>query len=198
MDYAELSRILDASLDDRLSPGRAAHSRRVAEMSASLCAREGLDPERGRLAGLAHDFCKELPKGEQRELAAIYARGLADASDSSTLMADKVMHGPAASALLARDYGVSDRELLEAVAVHTVGKPGMGSLAVIVYCSDKLEPGRERIDSSYRERCLGLPLRDMLLAVIEGVLRWMRSQGKAVAPETLILYSSLTPGTPTK
>ncbi len=31
----------------------------------------------------------------------------------------------------------------------------------------------------------------MLLAVVEGVVGWMKAQGKAVAPETLILYSTL-------
>jgi hypothetical protein len=31
----------------------------------------------------------------------------------------------------------------------------------------------------------------MLLSVVEGVIGWMGSQGKAVAPETLILYSTL-------
>jgi predicted HD superfamily hydrolase involved in NAD metabolism len=187
MDYAELCGALEARLPELLSPDRAAHSRRVAQLAARLCGREGLDAEMGRAAGLGHDLCKEMPKKEQRELASKYPR----AETGSSLMADKVVHGPAAAALLAKEYGVTDEGLLEAVALHTLGKPGMSSLATIVYCADKLEPGRERLDAEYRERCLSLPLDDMLLAVVEGVVRWMESQGKAVAPETMFLYSTL-------
>jgi nicotinate-nucleotide adenylyltransferase len=187
MDYAELCADLDGRLDSLLSPARAAHSRRVASLSASLCFREGLDLERGRAAGLAHDLCKEMPRKAQRELASRFP----GAAESSALMADKVVHGPAAAALLARDYSVADEELLEAVALHTVGKPGMRGLSVILYCADKLEPGRGRLDADFRRRCLALPLDGMLLAVVEGVIGWLRAQGKAVAPETLILYSTL-------
>jgi predicted HD superfamily hydrolase involved in NAD metabolism len=191
MDCAELSRVLEASLGQTLSPERAGHSRRVAELAASLCEREGMDPARGRAAGLAHDLCKEMPKGEQRKLAELYAHAMPAAAESSALMADKVMHGPAAAALLARDYGVKDSGLLEAIALHTVGRPGMDSFSIILYCSDKLEPGRERIGAEYRARCLAMPLNDMLFSVVGGVVGWMRGQGKPVAPETLILYSTL-------
>jgi len=198
MDYSELSRKLESRMGKLLSEERADHSRRVAILAAELCSREGIDPERGRVAGLAHDLCKEMPKKLQRELAAYYPRytqGKAlrpsESRQSSTLMADKVVHGPAAAVLLAREYAVADQEVLEAIALHTVGKPGMSPLAAILYCSDKLEPGRDRLSSEYRGRCLSLPLDAMLLSVVEGCIGWMRSQGRDVAPETLILYSSL-------
>jgi nicotinate-nucleotide adenylyltransferase len=136
-------------------------------------------------------MCKDMPKKAQRELASLYAASAPDADSASALMADKVMHGPAAAALLARDYALADEGILEAVAMHTVGRPGMGGLASLLYCADKLEPGRERPRDDFRRRCLALPADEMLLAVVEGVIGWMRAQGKAVAPETSILYSTL-------
>ncbi len=187
MAYAELCEALDERLGGMLSAERAEHSRRVASLAAAICEREGIDPDRGRAAGLAHDLCKEMPKKAQRELAALYP----GAAPGSALMAEKVMHGPAAAALLKRDYSVDDRELLEAVALHTVGRPGMAGLAVILYCADKLEPGRERYEGDFRERCLALPIEAMLLEVVEGVIGWLRSKDRPVAPETLILYDTL-------
>ncbi len=191
MDCAELCPLLEGRLEELLSSARAAHSRRVAELAASLCAREGLDPWRGRAAGLAHDLCKELPRKAQRELAASYPDFLPGLLLTSALMGDKVIHGPAAAALIARDYALEDAELLEALALHTVGRPGMGRLSTILYCADKLEPGREGKPGEDREAILRLPLDGMLLAVVGSALSWLRSQGKVVAPETLILYSSL-------
>jgi nicotinate-nucleotide adenylyltransferase len=136
-------------------------------------------------------MCKEMSKRKQRELAAFYSEANPGSDPTSALMADKVIHGPAAAALLAMDYALTDEAILEAVAFHTVGKPGMSDLTTVLYCADKLEPGRERIDDGYRRRCLAMPLEKMLLAVVEGVVGWMRAQGRAIAPETLILYSTL-------
>jgi nicotinate-nucleotide adenylyltransferase len=135
-----------------------------------------------------------MPKREQRALAALYMEAGRPVEDSSALMSDKVAHGPAAAVLLEREYGRLEPEFMEAIARHTVGKPGMGKLATILYCADKLEPGRERLKDGYREACLALPLDAMLLAVVEGSISWMLAQGKAVAPETMILYSTLSGG----
>jgi len=174
-----------------LKPERARHSRSVAALAAELCARYGVAPERGHAAGLAHDLCKELPRAVQRELAAAYP----DAALGSSLMSDKILHGPAAAVYLERELGVSDRELLDAVAHHTVGKPGMGLLATLLYCADKLEPGRQGIDPAHRDRCLSLPPPLMLEAVVAELVSWFESTGKAVAPETVLLYNSLAKST---
>jgi predicted HD superfamily hydrolase involved in NAD metabolism len=187
---AELCALIDARLDGALSPARAAHSRRTAELAGEICARAGLDPWRGRAAGLAHDLCKDMTRDEQRALAALYPEAVA----VSSLMADKVLHGPAAAALLVRDYGTSDPGILEAVAFHTIGRVGMGTLAAAVYCADKLEPGRAGVDAAFREACVALPPPRMLVEVVRRGIGWLESRGKAVAPETLVLYNSLADG----
>lgn len=190
LDPAELYALIDARLDSALSPARAAHSRRTAELAGRICERAGLDPWRGRAAGIAHDLCKELPREEQRALAASYPETVA----VSALMAEKVLHGPAAAALLVRDYGALDEGILEAVAFHTIGRVGMGTLAAIVYCADKLEPGRPGVDAAFREGCIALPPLRMLAEVVRRGVGWLESRGKAVAPETLVLYNSLADG----
>jgi predicted HD superfamily hydrolase involved in NAD metabolism len=187
---AELYALIDARLDAALSPARAAHSRRTAELAGEICARAGIDPWRGRAAGIAHDLCKDLPRDQQRALASRYPEAVA----VSSLMAEKVLHGPAAAAILSADCGTRDAGILEAVAFHTIGRVGMGTLAEIVYCADKLEPGRAGVDEAFREACLALPPRKMLAEVVRRGIGWLESRGKAVAPETLVLYNSLADG----
>lgn len=47
------------------------------------------------------------------------------------------------SAIVARDvFGVEDEEVLQAIANHTLGRPGMSLLCSIVFLADSLEPGR--------------------------------------------------------
>ncbi len=186
MEPAELAEALDIRLVRELSPSRAAHSRAVAALAAELCSRHAVDPARGFAAGLAHDLCKELPVATQRDLAA--SSGFLS---PSSFLADKVVHGPAAAALLMRDYGVADDELLAAVAYHTVGRPGMGRLEIFVYCADKIEPGRHEVTQAFRDRCLSLEPRAMLLAVMESTMAYLREKGREIAPETLLLYNEL-------
>ncbi|MGO8694509.1 MAG: bis(5'-nucleosyl)-tetraphosphatase (symmetrical) YqeK [Rectinemataceae bacterium] len=187
MAYVDLLSALERRVDELLSPSRAAHSRSVAELAAKLCVRQSIEPERGRLAGLAHDLCKEMPLKRQRRLAAEYP-GI---RKGSTLMADKILHGPAAAVFLRREFGVDDDEVLEAIALHTVGKPGMGELSLILYCADKLEPGRRHVDPSFIDRCLAMPPTEMLRNVVSESISWLAETGHAIAPETLVLYTSL-------
>jgi predicted HD superfamily hydrolase involved in NAD metabolism len=47
------------------------------------------------------------------------------------------------SAIVARDqFGIQDEEVLEAIALHTLGRPGMSDLACVVFIADSLEPNR--------------------------------------------------------
>ncbi|PLZ34007.1 phosphohydrolase, partial [Fischerella thermalis WC542] len=45
--------------------------------------------------------------------------------------------------IIAREsFGVQDEEVLQAIANHTLGRPGMSPLSCIVFLADTLEPGR--------------------------------------------------------
>lgn len=196
MTQADLAEELGRRVDTALSRKRAAHSRGVAGLSASLCERHGLDPLSGTIAGLAHDLCKELPDEEQRSL---FDAWLASGDETAGLMvrgdgnyfSSQILHGPAAATLLCRDYGVNDRDILEAVAWHTVGRADMGTLAVIIYCADKMEPGRKHVDAEFRSRCMDLRPGEMLLAVVADSIGYLERNGWEIAPTTMILYNSL-------
>jgi nicotinate-nucleotide adenylyltransferase len=192
MDIAELPCRLELMVDELLSPRRAAHSRGVAALSAGICARNGIDPIRGRISALAHDLCKELPLAEQKLLAA----GYGELEPSSSLMEEKIIHGPAAAGMLSRRLGVEDEDILEAVAYHTIGREDMGELAIIVYCADKLEPGRGRSDADFVRLCLSLTPREMFPLVVENLIGWLERKGFSVAPETRRLFAALKEGSP--
>lgn len=194
MDIAEATFALDARLGTALSEKRAAHSRRVADKSAELCAVYGLDPAHGRLAGLAHDICRGIPLAGQRLLAGSLRQGENGEFLTAQLLedpelADAVVHGPAAAQLLREEYGIQDAGILEAVALHSLGDPGMGSLAAVVFIADKTEPGRGR--QANLPDPASIPLRSLLSACIASSILWLETGGAAVARRTLRLYNSL-------
>jgi predicted HD superfamily hydrolase involved in NAD metabolism len=137
----------DALLDDaesyareRLSDKRYAHTLRVAETTERLAKLYGLDPERARLAGLLHDTAREVGKEELLRVAEEDGLPIGDFERERPIL----LHGPVAAKLAREDLGVEDGEILDAVRVHTTGKPGMGPLALALFVADKIEPGREQ------------------------------------------------------
>ncbi len=196
MELGELSKALDARLDSMLSPRRAAHARGVADLAAALCQKHGLSPNKGRVAGLAHDLCKELPLESQRAGFEAYAARQGETSawkDPALvgILMDELLHGPAAATLLREEFACDAEDILEAVAFHTVGDPSMGLLALIVYCADKIEPNRKHVNEAFRDACMNREPRSMLLAVVVDSMEWLRKKGRAVAPSTLVLYNAL-------
>ncbi len=61
------------------------------------------------------------------------------------------------SAIVAREeFGVTDEGILNAIANHTLGTPGMDPLSCIVFLADSLEPGRGKTDELNELRALSL------------------------------------------
>jgi predicted HD superfamily hydrolase involved in NAD metabolism len=191
MDFTEMIEDIDRRMDSMLSAPRALHSRRVALMSSMLCERHALDPRRGELSGLAHDLCKEMPRSEQNLLAGSFPGNRLEKGGVSSFITEHIPHGPAAAVWLMEEYELSDTEILEAIACHTVGNPNMSCLASILYCADKLEPGRREVSEDYRELCLSMSIPDMVASVCSHSMEWLRRTGRPIAPQTIVLYNSL-------
>jgi predicted HD superfamily hydrolase involved in NAD metabolism len=170
-----------------LSPERQRHSQGVARTAAALCRRFGVDPEKGRLAGLAHDLARELPPGRILALAAQDGRGLSEEERRHPLL----LHGRAAAVILGREAGVDDPEIAEALRCHVTGCPGMGRLARIVFVADYVEPGRSFVTPGFRRSVLRLELDAMVLHVLEQVEQYLREEGIPMADAARKLHTEL-------
>jgi HD superfamily phosphohydrolase YqeK len=159
--------------------------RRVAALMDVWAARLDLaDAERARwrAAGMLHDVLREA---DPESLAATVEPALRAVPDS-------LLHGPAAAARL-RAAGVGDEGLLEAVAFHTIGRAGMGTLGRMLYVADFLEPGR----TFEREWRAGLRERmpdeapAVLPEVVAARIRHLLAAGSRVRPESLGFWNAL-------
>jgi predicted HD superfamily hydrolase involved in NAD metabolism len=174
-------------LDRYVGSSRRAHSGAVARLAASLCRRFGADPMLGVLAGLGHDLARELPA----------ARLLALAEEDGRLITPEerdrpvLLHGRAAAVLLRREGWACPTEVLDAVADHVTGRPGMPLLSRIVFVADYLEPERGFLDSGERAGILRLDLDCMVLKVLEGVIAHLENSGERVAAPAAALYHEL-------
>lgn len=173
-------------LRQRVTRPRYYHSLGVADTAVLLAERWGVDPERARLAGLLHDWARELPDAETAELCRRFRLPERVGGYPTALL-----HGPVAAALLREEMGVRDEAVLEAIELHTVGRPGMSRLARVVWLADAIEPTRDYPGVGELRRLACESLEEAMAAALHSSIRFLRSQGAVLEGDSLRLLAEL-------
>jgi len=127
-----------AWLSHRVPAARITHILGVEQTAGDLARHHGLDEAKARSAGLLHDLAKYFKP--QLLLQMAQKEGLE--LDSVLEAHPHLLHADA-SAIVARDeFGIVDREILDAIANHTLGRPNMSQLSCTVFIADTIEPSR--------------------------------------------------------
>lgn len=125
-------------LTDNVPPSRLNHILRVEQMAVELAQHHKLDVEKAATAGLMHDLAKYFKPQKLLEIARTEKLEIDPVSGENP----HLLHADV-SAIVARDtFGIKDEEVLQAIANHTLGRPGMNELSCIVFLADSLEPDR--------------------------------------------------------
>ncbi|MCX7026875.1 MAG: HD domain-containing protein [Spirochaetes bacterium] len=197
-DLGEPESAILGILERTSKPSRRFHSLSVAVTVESLCLRFGIDPRKGRVAGLGHDIVKDRPIEEQWALAgrtAAHSQTMSFfdlvSSLEDTEFADKVVHGPAGAVFLFESGLVGSEDVLRAVAYHSTARLGMGSLEKIVFAADKLEPGRKGAGPEEAKALIELGLDDLFFFALKRSMRWLGFHGASIAQSTIDLYNAL-------
>jgi nicotinate-nucleotide adenylyltransferase len=169
-----------------LSPSRFLHSRNTALVARDLCLRFNLNPRKGYLSGIAHDICKSMGFEEMVRLAQSDGGGMTKLEKAKP----SLLHGRAAAALLKKQYGVHNKEILDAVRYHTTAGGG-GDLAKVVYVADKIEPSREDVKEELREMSGNADLNTLFAAALDTTVAYLRSQKMDISPGTLRLLAAM-------
>lgn len=153
-DIGKVIATVEQVLSQRLSPRRWAHTQGVQATAAQLALRHGRLVEPVRLAALLHDCAKEMKRPTLEELV---QAGEVEA-DPFTLHTHGLHHTIVGCWVAQREFHVTDPAILEAIRYHSIGRPGLGPVAELVYIADWVEPGRP---FPWRETLLQLCLDDL-------------------------------------
>jgi nicotinate-nucleotide adenylyltransferase len=184
---AELIAGVENMARSMLSPARFLHSRNVALLARDLCRQFGLDPQAGYLAGIAHDMCKSFPEEELFRLTRRDGRPVSQLEKKKP----SLLHARAGAVLLKERFGVQNRDILDAIRLHTLADPEMGSLAKAVFIADKIEISRERVDPSLRDIAAFPSLNALFAAVLNDNVAWLRSRKLSLSKGTLRLLDAM-------
>jgi predicted HD superfamily hydrolase involved in NAD metabolism len=131
------AKILDW-LNDNVPPKRIQHILGVEQMAIELAGHYRLDIQIAAQAGLMHDLAKYFKPQQLLEIA--QAKGLP--IDEVDLAAPHLLHADVSAIVAREEFGVTNPEILHAIADHTLGRPGMGTMSCIIFLADSLEAGR--------------------------------------------------------
>ncbi|WP_435924714.1 bis(5'-nucleosyl)-tetraphosphatase (symmetrical) YqeK [Paenibacillus sp. DYY-L-2] len=162
------------------------HVEGVMETSVILAERFGGDPVKADLAALLHDLAKFWPVERQEEV--IRDNGL----NPELLEHDKqLLHAEVGAFISERDYGIADREVLDAIRYHTSGRVGMTKLDKIVCLADYIEPGRDFPGVDRIRELAGHSLEEALLAGFDSTISFLLEKRKAIFPLTVLARNDL-------
>jgi predicted HD superfamily hydrolase involved in NAD metabolism len=145
----------------------------------------GVDPQLAGLAGLLHDYAKEV--SDETYLEMIDRLGL---EPSLKNWGNNVWHGMVGAYLVQEAFPGIEPAIIEAIRVHTVGKANMNTLEKIVYVADYIEhnrtfPGVDQARQVARESLDGA----VSYETIETV-KHLASKAVPIYPQTLETYNA--------
>ncbi|SHF47287.1 putative HD superfamily hydrolase of NAD metabolism [Desulforamulus putei DSM 12395] len=129
---------LKAKISMVMPENRFKHSVGVANTAEKLARRFGADPRKARIAGLLHDIARDFADDEMLRRAREAKLQVSEYGFAMPLL----LHGPVAAVMARDEFGITDPEILNAIALHTVGSEDMSQLDKVLFVADKIEPNR--------------------------------------------------------
>ena len=165
-----------------LSADLTEHCRGTAHQAEALAERWGASPDAAAAAGLLHDLCRELPRQEVLDLARKHGLEIDPIEEEYAV---QLLHARLAAAEAAA-AGFS-APVVEAIARHTLGGPGMSVLDACVFVADATEPGRSWKGVDDARRLAHESLDAAVLSLAERDVARLSARGRAPHPLMLAL-----------
>jgi predicted HD superfamily hydrolase involved in NAD metabolism len=150
-------------LSENLSPKKLKHSYNVAMLAAELASKHALDTVKARTAGLLHDCAKFMTNEEvidffkKRSKTLKYFKGIIKFSPH-------LLHSFAGKIIAQEKFKIKDRNILNAIKNHTLGRKNMRTIEKIIFVADYISYDRKW---KYAERIRNLATNDLNKAFFE-------------------------------
>lgn len=132
MDIDKLREIVK----EKLSEKRFKHVLGVEKICITLAEKYGEDVENARIAALLHDYMKETNIDILKDMC----KDIPEVKGYESLT--EILHGFAGAMIAEKKFGIENKDILNAIKYHTIGRENMSLLEKIVYIGDAIEEGR--------------------------------------------------------
>lgn len=173
-------------LKNRLNPKRFAHVLGVAETAMKYAKLYGADIEKAEIAGLLHDCTKDYDYETQLKLLETYGCPARDEDKTKP-----IIHSVTAPVSAKYDFGIDDKEILNALRYHTTGRAGMTLLDKIIYVADFTEPTRDYSDVDFYREKAEKDLDEALFLGMKWIIRDKIDNDRFLHPDSIKMFNSM-------
>ena len=179
-----------AELATRVNERRFVHIMGVVEACEQLARTYGLDVRKARLAGLLHDWDKNLNDEQARER--VLELGMEDEIDPWVIEnMPRVLHSYTAARALERDFPQIPADVIQAIYRHTTADEDMSDLDKVLYIADAIEPNRQfgRIDE-LRALVGTVDLDELYIQTYDYWIFLLFERKKTLHPDTIRIWNA--------
>ena len=163
-------------LKKKLNPMRYEHTLGVSYTCMALAMRYSANLDQAEMAGLLHDCAKRYD--DATIICKCQEHGIE--LTEGELRAPAVIHAKLGAWMAEHKYGITDPEVLSAIACHTTGKPAMSLLDKILYVADYIEPRRDKAPNLPKRRRLAFEdLDEALYQILDSTRNYLKETGTA-------------------
>jgi predicted HD superfamily hydrolase involved in NAD metabolism len=173
-------RTIIKKLETLLGPSRFKHSMRVRKTILHLSKFHKVDGKKAAVAGLLHDVSRYMDSpGLLR-----YAEKIKMKIDPISRLEPKLLHAPLSAFIARKEFGIKDRQVLKAIASHTLGRKNMTMLEKIVYVADHTEKARSHAGVKLARRLAEKDLDGAVVAISTSMIKYLLDNDLPVHPLT--------------
>ncbi len=175
----------EQKLKTMLVPDRFRHSLGVRDTAVRLAKIYGADEKKAEIAGLLHDNAKNMPDMLKR------CEDLEAELDEFELKNPVLIHAKLGAETAKCEFGITDREIIDAIRWHTIGRENMSLLEKIVFVADLTEPGRDFPDAPMLRELSERNLDEALLKCIRSTIEVNHKRGVDIHPNAYRMLKNL-------
>lgn len=174
-----INNVITEYIEKNFSEKRRIHTYAVAETAKDLARFYGVDEHKAETAALFHDMFR----GVSETVLNYYVKelGLGDRYLNNANLA----HGKIAAAVMEKNYGIKDEDILNAVSYHTTGRAGMSDLEKVIYLADAIEPNRVYPSVEQLRSAAYKGLDAACLLSMEKTIEFVKSKGLYLDEDTI-------------
>lgn len=131
--------LINNKIKEMLPEKRYRHSLNVANCAVKLSKIYGCDKEKAYIAAIAHDCAKYLNKEEVKYYVDKYKIVLDELEKDNLALS----HSLIGSYIAKYEFGINDKDIINAIKYHTTGKEDMNLIEKIIYIADLIEEDRD-------------------------------------------------------
>ncbi|MDR2196619.1 MAG: bis(5'-nucleosyl)-tetraphosphatase (symmetrical) YqeK [Coriobacteriales bacterium] len=174
-------------LEARLSAYRFLHSLSVADTAQAMAISYGVHPQKAWLAGLLHDWDKDLTDEELLARVKEFDIPLVARLEDMAML----LHAQTGAVAVARAFPELGGDIIQAIARHTSAAPDMSDLDMVIYVADMIEPLRSQGNLTSLRASVGkVSLETLFLRSFEMTMDHLIRRHRFIHPDSLEVWNT--------